>query len=120
MNIDALRSFSDRLRTEVGQLRNRGLSEAANVLESVASEHEQVLDAWYVEELSLTEAAEESGLSYSRLQQMKGINVGTSGSPRIRRCDLPFKPGRSGLQLANGLPDVAGEILTSKLAGGER
>ena len=117
MNIDLLKKFTDGLRTEVAQLRNRGLSEAANVLESVASEHEQVLDAWYVEELSLTEAAEESGLSYSRLQQMKDINVGTSGSPRIRRCDLPFKSGRSGLHLDNGLPDVAGEILTARLAG---
>ena len=117
MNISALRSFTDGLRTEVGQLRHRGLSEMADVLESVANDHEQVLNDWHTEELTLRQAEQESGFSYSRLQQMKHLQVGTSGSPRIRRCDLPCKPRRSGLQLANGQPDLAEEILTSKLAG---
>jgi hypothetical protein len=48
---------------------------------------------------------------------MKGINTGTAGTPRIRRCDLPYKPRRSGPRLANGQPDLADEILASKLAG---
>ena len=115
MNIDPLRSFTDGLRTEVAQLRHRGLSEMADVLESVANDHEQVLDAWHTEELTLRQAAEESGFSYSRLQQMKSLNVGASGARRIRRCDLPYKSRRSGPRLAHGQPDLADEILTSKL-----
>ncbi len=73
------------------------------------------MNDWHAEELTLHQAAEESGYSYSALQQMKDINVGPSGSPRFRRCDLPCKKSRRpGPQLA---PDIADEILTSKLAG---
>ena len=89
----------------------------ADVLESVANDHEQVLSDWHAEELTLAQAAEESGYSYSALQQMKDLNVGTSRTPRLRRCDLPRKPQRSGPRLAHGQPDIADEILTSKLAG---
>ena len=89
----------------------------ANVLESVANDHEQVLDAWHTEELTLQEAEAESGYKYSTLQQMKDINVGTIGTPRIRRCDLPHKPGGSGPKPTHGQPDLADEILASKLAG---
>ena len=81
------------------------------------ADHEQVLSDWYTEELTLREASEESGFSYSHLQQTKKLNVGSSGSPRIRRCDLPYKHRRSGPRLATGQPDIADEILTSKLAG---
>ncbi len=116
MNIESLRAFTDGLRAEVTQLRHRGLSEMADVLESVANDHEQTLDAWFAEELTLRQASEESGFSYSRLQQMKNLNVGTTGCPRVRRCDLPYKPRRSGPQLATGQPDIADEILASKLA----
>ena len=117
MNVAPLLAFTDGLRTEVAQLRHRGLAELADVLESVANDHEQVLNDWHTEELTLRQAAEESGYSYSALQQMKTINVGTTGSPRIMRCDMPLKPRRSGPQLANGQPDLANEILTSKLTG---
>ena len=116
MNVARLQEFTDSLRTEVAQLRHRGLSEPADVLESVANDHERVLNEWHSEALTLRQAAEESGFSYSTLQQAKNLNVGTSGSPRIRRCDLPYKPRRSGPQLANGQPDLADEILNSKLA----
>ncbi len=116
MNIDALRSFTHGLRIEVGQLRHRGLQETADVLESVANDHQQTLDAWHTEALTLRQAEQESGFSYSHLQQMKDINTGTIGTPRIRRCDLPYKSRRSGLKLTSGQPDLADEILTSKLA----
>lgn len=117
MNVARLQEFTDGLRTEVAQLRHRGLSELADCLESVANDHEQVLTEWHTEELTLGQATEESGFSYSTLQQAKDLNVGTSGSPRIRRCDLPYKARRSSPRLANGQPDLAHEILTSKLAG---
>lgn len=117
MNIDSLHAFTDGLRTEVTQLRHRGLSEMADVLESVANDHEQTLDSWFTEELTLRQAEQESGFSYSRLQQMKDINVGSAGKPRFRRCDLPRKARRTGPVIAGGQPDLADEILTSKLAG---
>ncbi len=50
MNIDSLRAFTDGLRTEVTQLRHRGLSETADVLESVANDHEHILNDWHTEE----------------------------------------------------------------------
>ena len=53
MNIDSLRAFTDGLRTEVAQLRHRGLSEMADVLEPVANDHEQVLNDWHTGELTL-------------------------------------------------------------------
>jgi hypothetical protein len=38
------------------------------------------------------------GYSYSHLQALvaedKIPNIGTKGAPRIRRCDVPMKPGR--------------------------
>ena len=70
---------------------------------------------WQNEELTLHEASEESGFSYSRLQQLKDLNVGTPGSPRIRRCDLPSKPRRSRPKATEDTPDLADEILRSKL-----
>ena len=117
MNVDRLRELSDTWRLDSVVLRKRGALTLADALESVADELERTLADWLVEELTLDQAAEESGFSYSTLQQRKEIHVGTPGSPRIRRCDLPRKPGRSGPRLADGLPDIAGEILTSRLAG---
>ena len=117
VNIDLLRELAEGWRAEAEVLRKRGATAQAETLESCVADHEQVLNDWHTQELTLRQAAEESGFSYSRLQQMKSINVGTAGTPRIRRCDLPYKPRRSGLQLANGQPDLADEILASKLAG---
>ena len=117
MNIGSLRAFTNSLRTEGAWLRHRGLSELADVLDSVATDHEKVLDAWYTEELTLHEAAEESGFQYSTLQQMKTVHVGAPGSPRIRRCDLPSKPRGNGPKAVEGNPDLADEILASRVRG---
>ena len=114
MNIEPLRAFTDSLRTEVVQLRHRGQSALADFLESVANDHEQVLDAWHTEELTLREAEAESGFKYSTLQQMRDLNSGTTGTPRIRRCELPYKPRRSRLKAVEDPPDLADEILNSK------
>jgi hypothetical protein len=51
------------------------------------------------EPLPLEQAAAESGYSADRLRHMIGegkiANAGRKGSPRIRRADLPVKPGRA-------------------------
>ena len=115
MNIEPLRIFTDSLRTEGAQLRHRGLSEMADVVESIANDHEQMVDTWHTEELTLHQAAEESGFKYTTLQQMKTVHVGTPGSPRIRRCDLPAKSQRSVPKAVEGQPDLADEILASRV-----
>ena len=114
MNIDRLRELAEGWRAEALVLRRRGATAQAEALESCVADHERVLGDWHTEELTLRQASEESGFSYSRLQQMKHLQAGTSGSPRIRRCDLPYKPRRSSPQVA---PDIAEEILTAQLAG---
>lgn len=119
MNIEPLRAFTDSLRIEGAGLRHRGLSEMADVLESVANDHEQMVDAWHTESLTLHQAAEESGFSSSSLQQSvasgKIANAGRQGFPRIRRCDLPSKSRGSGPRAVEGPLDLADEILRSKL-----
>ena len=119
MNIEPLRAFTTSLRVEGAQYRHRGQSTLADLLESVANDHEQALNGWNEEELTLQEAAEESGLSQSTLQQNvasgKIPNAGKHGSPRIRRCDLPSKSRGSGPKATEGSPDLADEILRSKL-----
>ena len=117
MNIDRLRELANEWRADAVVLRKRGAVAQAEALESCVADHEQAVQEWQNEELTLHQAAEESGYSYSALQQMKDLHVGTSGSPRLRRCDLPRRPGRSSPRLANGEPDLADEILASKLAG---
>jgi hypothetical protein len=66
---------------------------------------------WELEALTLEEAVKESGYTYSALQKKVGgeiENVGSKGSPRIRRQDLPMKGGRG------GEPDLAGAILANR------
>ena len=117
MNIDRLRELAEGWRAEVAVLRKRGAAAQAKALESCVADYEQTVQEWQHEELTLHEAAEESGFSYSRLQQMKDLNVGSAGSPRIRRCDLPYKLRRSGTKALEGPPDLADEILAAKHGG---
>ena len=117
MNTDRLRELAEGWRADAAVLRKRGAPVQAEALESCVADHEQAVQQWQNEELTLHQAAEESGYSYSALQQMKDLHVGTSGSPRLRRCDLPRRPGRSNPRLANGPPDLADEILAAKHGG---
>ena len=117
VNIDLLRELAEGWRAEAVVLRKRGATAQAEALESCAADHEQAVQEWQNEELTLHQASEESGFSYSRLQQMKNLNIGTTGTPRIRRCDLPYKARRSSPKIAEGQPDLADEILASKLGG---
>jgi hypothetical protein len=57
--------------------------------------------------LTLEEAARESGYSYSSLQKKVAsgglTNVGTKGSPRVRRGELPRKGGARESGIADSL-----------------
>ncbi len=77
--------------------RRYGETLLATACEKHADELEAATAAERIEAVSLEEAAEIGGFSYSRLQCLvaKGEidNLGQKGSPRIRRCDVPIKPG---------------------------
>lgn len=72
---------------------------AAEAFRSAADELAAALNAAAEEELTLSQAAHESGYSERRLRELIDAgtipNRGRKGAPRIRRADLPKKPRRS-------------------------
>jgi hypothetical protein len=104
-------SLPEQWRQEAALFRRRGAGAQAETLESCAAE----LEAWEhqraLETLTLEEAEQESGYSYSALEKMvrRGEleNVGEKGKPRVRRGDLPRKVRRE-------LPDLAGPVLEGR------
>lgn len=68
------------------------LRQCATELDVAAHEHED-------EALTIAQAVEESGYSADHLRALVAAgeipNAGRKGSPRIRRRDLPVKPGRN-------------------------
>src|SRR5687767_3771453 len=85
-------------REEATLLRRRGASAQADAAESYAAELEAAVREWQLAELTLDDAAQESGYSYSALQKKLANgelgNVGGKGTPRVRRGELPKKAGR--------------------------
>ena len=87
--------LAERWRQEAALFRKRGQSQVAALMESMAADYEAVERERVLEELTLTEAVEESGYSYSALQKMLASgqleNLGEKHAPRVRRVDLPRK-----------------------------
>ena len=96
MSTRVSRSLVARWRTEAKSLRYRGASPQAELLESCASDLEQLLEEWGREALTLGEAAKLSGYSAEHLGRLirdgKIPNAGRLGAPRITCGDLPRKP----------------------------
>lgn len=89
-----------RLRREAELLRRRGLEREARLEESIAEDVEAALRDWRHEELTVAEAADESGYSPKTLRRMvregripDSRPEGSKGKIRVRRRDLPRKPG---------------------------
>jgi len=65
------------------------------LLRRVVEEMQESRRVWRLQPLTIKQAAQESGLSESRLRQLvaerKIPNVGRKGAPRILRMDLPRK-----------------------------
>ena len=105
-----------RWRDEAAILHRRGADEQAAVLESCAVELEHEGRLFSLEGLTLGQAAEESGFSYSALEKMvrsgRIANVGLPGQPRLRRGDLPKKPGGVG-EPRGDEPDLADRVLAA-------
>ena len=107
-----------RWRQDAEILRRHGATPHAGVLEGCAKELEARQREYQLEALSLRQAAEETGLSYSALQKMvadgRVHNVGEKHRPRVRRGDLPRKAGRLASGRGDSEPDLAAQILASR------
>lgn len=96
----ALDAAVSRLREEAVTLRRRGAPRQAEALESAADDFAEALRNYRAEELTVAEAAEESGYCQKSLRRMvregripDSRTPGSQGEIRIRRRDLPRKPG---------------------------
>lgn len=95
--MDALAELAQRWREEAETLRCYGAERLATAAERHADELEAAAGAARIEAVTLEEAAQIGGYSYSHLQHLVAEdtipNVGEKGDPRIRRSDVPVKPG---------------------------
>jgi hypothetical protein len=109
------RSLPEFWRKQANAYEHDGVQSAPAVLRRVADELERALAEREFEELTLQQAAEESGYSYSHMQRLVSEgelpNVGSLGAPRVRRCDIPRKP-RAGPRLRAA--DLAEEVLARR------
>ena len=100
-----------RWREDAAILRRRGANSHAEVLDSCASELEAAFGNRGSEELTLSQAARESGYSPEHLSRLvrRGLipNAGRKGAPRVRRHDLPAKPGSTVAATRTGSYDPA-------------
>ncbi len=89
------------------------------MVESFASELEQRLREWELQELTIEQAATELGLKYDTLQRRVRCgelpNAGRKGAPRVLRRDL-YGGGSSTPRLIteSGEPDIAAEVLLAR------
>lgn len=116
MSTPPLDRLAERWKADAERLRQYGADAQARAVERCMEDLEQAREERRFETLTLTEASEVSGYSYSRLQEMVGEeveNVGEPGAPRVRRGDLPRKPGgattgpREVEETEEGEPDLA-------------
>ena len=121
MDTSTFHALATRMRDEADVFEGRGFSHGAEMARSYAADLEEAIRNFELEELSLEAAASESGFRYDTLQRKVSSgeipNAGTRGSPRVRRCDLPYKGGRGGPKLVTGQgPDLAEEILARRMS----
>jgi len=114
MDLSSLRDLADHWHEEADRYsRDDALVRAGALLRRMASELTEALDRWWLEELTLEQAAEERGRSYDTIQRRVATgdlpNVGRKHRPRVRRADL-YRKG----SMAEGddrIRDVMAEML---------
>lgn len=91
--------FVAKLRAKAVELRAYGAPDPAQTSERVAQDLEDSFRAWWLAELTVSEAATESGYSEERLREMARDGTlphrkgqGERGHVVIARCDLPRRP----------------------------
>ena len=94
-----LESLADVWRGVAENLRAYGAEGPARALERAAADLEAALRAKADEALTLEQAAAESGYSAEHLRHLVAAgqlpNAGRRGAPRVKRGDLPKRPGRA-------------------------
>ena len=113
MDLSPLRELPGRWRYEADRFERDAVPGHAAALRRVADELTEALDRWWLEELTLEQAAEEKGRSYDTIQRRVASgdlpNVGRRHRPRVRRADL-YRKG----SMAEGddrIRDVMAEML---------
>ncbi len=113
MNLSPLRELADRWQEEADRFERDAVPGHAAVLRRVADDLTQALDRWWLEELTLEQAAEERGQSYDTIQRRVASgdlpNVGRKHRPRVRRADLYRRGTTAGDER---MRDIAAELLT--------
>ena len=116
------RDLPEAWREKATELRRFGAEDQATTLEYCADDLDETWRIWQTEPLTLDEAVEESGYSYSSLEKRvrsgRIPNIGEPGAPRVRRQDLPRKTPTRCFELETGEPDLAEEILVGSSVGG--
>ena len=100
---NSLSDLAARWLQEADLLDRYGCSSVAEMCRMHADELEAAWQEWELEELTITEAARESGYSPEQLRKLVRNGEipdlrppGSQGPIRIRRCDLPRRPGANG------------------------
>lgn len=97
MTVQFIDDYIEALRKRAAERRREGLAQPADQYELTARELEASYHAWQNEALDMRTAAAESGYSVDNIKVLvkseKVPNVGQPGAPRVRRADLPRKPG---------------------------
>ena len=95
-----IRHFVGTLRLREQMLRDYGATEAAATCGQIAHELELAFREWWLADLPVAEAAAESGYSPERIRELVREKrlpdqraPGTRGEMRVRRADLPRRPG---------------------------
>ena len=114
--LDSVSTLVAHWRYEAGRLRTMfGAEPQAITLETCARELEELVQTTAFETLTLEQAAQESGLSYSALEKAvrsgRIPNAGEKGKPRLHRRDLPRKGARSQPPATN---DLASRVLAGR------
>lgn len=91
--------FVARLRSKATDLRSYGATDPAQTSERIAQDLEDAFRSWWLADLTIADAASESGYSEERLRQMTRDGElphkkaeGTKGHLTICRRDLPRRP----------------------------
>ena len=113
-----IKDLTDSWRSEAAVLRARGADLQARVLEGCVAELVEYAERRQLEELTVSQAASESGFSEAHLRRLVSegrlSNCGRKGIPRLRRGELPRKARRSTSHQEQGEPDLAGRVLRAR------
>lgn len=114
--MERLTALADRWKAEADTAEQRyGDERVAHLLRLLAAELEEAVRVTQEEPLTLDEAATVSGYTVDHLRHLvadRAIpNAGRKGAPRIRRADLPIKPGFGAENLEDEAARAAQRIL---------